>query len=407
MRYPSAQLRNAACAVLLAFAGVTAWLPPPARADGEVNIYSYREPGLINPLLATFSKETGIKTNVVFAANGLVERLAAEGKNSPADLLLTNESGLLLQAVAAGVTQPVSSPALDAAIPAQLRDTSGHWFGLTRRARVVYASKDRVKQDAITYEELADPKWRNKICIRSGQHTYNVALVASMIAHHGEEETEKWLTGLKANLARRPAGGDREGVRDVQAGLCDLAVGNTYYMAAMLKNPDQKPWADAVRIIFPNAADRGSHVNVSGMALAANAPNKANACGSWNFTRRSAKIAEANGEYPVEGVPASALVQSWGRLAIRCRSQTRAAQTVELIDRVNSIGAEFLMSVTFKAARLATPRSRRLPCFPLPSASSVSDFAAGCRASRRATSAAGRSPGTSSRMPSGRAPPNR
>lgn len=342
MRYPSAQLRNAACAVLLAFAGVTAWLPPPARADGEVNIYSYREPGLIDPLLATFSKETGIKTNVVFATNGLVERLAAEGKNSPADLLLTNESGLLLQAAAAGVTQPVSSPTLDGAIPAQLRDTSGHWFGLTRRARVVYASRDRVKQNAITYEELADPKWRNKICIRSGQHTYNVALVASMIAHHGEAETEKWLTGLKANLARRPAGGDREGVRDVQAGLCDLAVGNTYYMAAMLKNPDQKPWADAVRIIFPNAADRGTHVNVSGMAMTANAPNKANALRLMEFlaSPEAQKIyAEANGEYPaVEGVPASALVESWGTLHADPLPLTKIAalrkQASELIDRV-------------------------------------------------------------------------
>jgi len=342
MRYPSAQLRDAACAALLATAGVSAWLPLAAKADGEVNIYSYREPGLINPLLATFSKETGIKTNVVFATNGLVERLAAEGKNSPADLLLTNESGLLLQAVAAGVTQPVSSPALDAAIPAQLRDTSGHWFGLTRRARVVYASRDRVKQDAITYEELADPKWRNKICIRSGQHTYNVALVASMIAHHGEEETEKWLTGLKAYLARRPAGGDREAVRDVQAGLCDLAVGNTYYMAAMLKNPDQKPWADAVRIIFPNAADRGSHVNVSGMALAANAPNKANALRLMEFltSPEAQKIyAEANGEYPVvDGVLASALVQSWGKLNADPLPLTKIAalrkQASELIDRV-------------------------------------------------------------------------
>jgi iron(III) transport system substrate-binding protein len=219
-------LRHVTCVALIAFAGVIAGRST-ASAEGEVNIYSYREPGLINPLLAAFSKKTGIKTNVVFATSGLIERLAAEGKNSPADLLLTNESGLLLQAVAAGVTQPLRSAALEGAIPAQLRDPDGHWFGLTQRARVVYASKDRVKQDTITYEELADPKWRNKICIRSGQHTYNVALVASMIAHHGAEETEKWLTGLKANLARRPAGGDREAVRDVQAGLCDLAVGNT------------------------------------------------------------------------------------------------------------------------------------------------------------------------------------
>jgi iron(III) transport system substrate-binding protein len=231
---------------------------------------------------------------------------------------------------------------LTKAIPAALRDDKDQWFGLTRRARVVYASKDRVKQDAITYEELADPKWRGKICIRSGQHTYNVALVASMIAHHGEAETEKWLTGVKANLARRPAGGDREGVRDVQAGLCDIAIGNTYYMRAMLKNPDQKAWADAVRIIFPNAADRGTHVNVSGIAMTANAPNKANALRLMEFLSSPEAqhiYAEANGEYPVsEGIAASDLVQSWGPLKPDPLPITEVAalrkKASELIDRV-------------------------------------------------------------------------
>lgn len=332
----SAFLRQAAYTLLALIPATAAW------ASGEVNIYSYREPGLISPLLAAFTKETGIKTNVVFAGNGLIERLAAEGKNSPADVLLTNESGLLLQAVAAGVTQPVHSEVLDKSIPANLRDSADQWFGLTKRARVVYASKDRVKQDAITYEELADPKWRGKICIRSGQHTYNVALIASMIAEHGEDYTEKWLAGLKANLARRPAGGDREGVRDVRAGLCDIAVGNTYYMAAMLKNPDQKAWADAVRIIFPNAGDRGTHVNVSGMAMTANAPNRDNALRLMEFlaSPEAQRIyAEANGEYPVvEGVPASTLVQGWGRLKDDPLPLARIAalrkQASELVDRV-------------------------------------------------------------------------
>lgn len=340
MRSYSALLRSAALAAVLTLASTT--FTPPAQASGEVNIYSYREPGLINPLLAQFTKETGIKTNVVFSTNGLIERLAAEGKNSPADVLLTNESGLLLQAVGAGVTQPVHSEVLAKEIPAALRDDKDQWFGLTRRARVVYASKDRVKQDAITYEELADPKWRGKICIRSGQHTYNVALVASMIAHHGEEATEKWLTGLRANLARRPAGGDREAVRDVQAGLCDIAIGNTYYMAAMLKNPDQKSWADAVRIVFPNAADRGTHVNVSGMAMTASAPNKENAQRLMEFlaSPEAQRIyAEANGEYPAsDGVAASPLVQSWGPLKADPLPLTKIAalrkRASELIDRV-------------------------------------------------------------------------
>jgi iron(III) transport system substrate-binding protein len=329
-------LRNAICS-LLVITGAAA-----ASAAEEVNIYSYREPGLIKPLLEAFTKETGIKTNVVFAANGLIERLAAEGKNSPADILLTPESGLLLQAESAGVTQPVHSEVLKQAIPANLRDEKDQWFGLTKRARVVYASKDRVKQDAFTYEELADPKWRGKICIRSGQHTYNIALIASMIAHHGEEYTEKWLNGLKANLARRPAGADREAVRDVQAGLCDIAIGNTYYMAAMLKNPDQKAWADAVRIVFPNAADRGSHVNISGVAMTANAPNKNNALRLMEFlvSPEAQRIyAEANGEYPVvAGVPASALVQSWGPLKDDPLPLTKIAalrkQASELVDRV-------------------------------------------------------------------------
>ncbi len=289
-----------------------------AEAAEAVNVYSYREPGLIQPLLKAFTEKTGIEVNMVYSKDGLIERMTAEGKNSPADVLISNESGFLLQAKAAGVTQALKSDVLEKALPAEIRDPEGHWFGLTRRARVVYASKERVKQDAITYEELADPKWKGKICIRSGQHTYNIALIASMIAHHGEEKAEAWLQGLKANLARKPAGGDREGVRDVQAGLCDLAIGNTYYMASMLQNPEQKAWAEAVRIIFPNAADRGSHVNISGAALAANAPHRDNAVKLMEFmvSPEAQKLyAEKDGEYPaVPGVQASALVESWGPL---------------------------------------------------------------------------------------------
>ena len=178
--------------------------PLPRRADGRGQHLLLSRARLINPLLAAFSKETGIKTNVVFATNGLIERLAAEGKNSPADLLLTHEFG---PAAAGRRRRRHAAGALGRARQRDPREAARRRRPVVRpdaRARVVYASKDRVKQDAITYEELADPKWRGKICIRSGQHTYNVALVASMIAHHGEEETEKWLTGLKANLARKP-----------------------------------------------------------------------------------------------------------------------------------------------------------------------------------------------------------
>lgn len=313
----SARAATSALALMLAVASFAAPAAP-ARAAEEVNVYSYREPGLTDPIFKTFEKETGIKINVIYAKDGLIERMAEEGRNSPADILLTPESGLLIRAKDAGVTQPLQSKVLEDAIDAKLRDPEGHWFALTQRARVVYASKERVKQDQITYEELADPKWKGKICVRSGQHTYNIALIASIIAHDGEEKAEAWLTGLRDNLARKPAGGDREGVRDIHAGLCDLAIANTYYMAAMLKNPDQKAWAESVRILFPNAADRGTHVNVSGAALAAHAPNRDNAVKLMEYLvspEAQGIYAEANGEYPVLATAkTSDLVKSWGEL---------------------------------------------------------------------------------------------
>ena len=292
-----------------------------ARAEdpGEVNIYSYRQPYLIDPLLAEFTKETGIETNVIFAEKGLIERIQAEGRNSPADVLLTVDIGNLSQAAAAGIAQPVQSEVIEGEIPTAYRGTNNEWIGLTRRARVIYASKDRVTQDAITYEELADPKWRGKICIRSGQHVYNVALIASMITHHGEAWTEEWLRKVKANLARRPAGNDRLQVKGVYAGECDIAVGNTYYMGAMLtdeKNPEQKAWANSVNILFPNTEDRGTHVNISGAILAKNAPHKENAVRLIEFLasdKGQEMYAQVNNEYPVkDGVPWSAMVQSWG-----------------------------------------------------------------------------------------------
>ena len=292
---------------------------PVAHAAGEVNVYSYRQPYLVEPLFKAFTKTSGIKVNVIFVKKGLIERMAAEGVNSPADILLTVDIGRLTGAVAKGVTQPVKSSVLRKNIPAAYRDPAGQWFGLTRRARVVYASKDRVKQDAITYEELADPKWKGKICIRSGQHVYNVALIASMISHHGEAKTKEWLNGVKENLARKPSGNDRSQIKGVYSGECDLAVGNTYYMAKMMlndKQPEQKKWAASVKMLFPNTAARGSHINVSGVVLAKHAPHKANAIKLMEFLSgdEAQKIyASVNHEYPVkEGVAWSDLVKSWG-----------------------------------------------------------------------------------------------
>src|SRR6185295_14087961 len=180
-------------------------LAAPAFAQsGEVNVYSYREHKLIQPLLDAFTKDTEIKVNVISANSGLEQRIKTEGANSPADLLLSVDIARLQDAENAGITQPIKSEVVDKAIAPQYRDPNGHWLGLAMRARVVYASKERVKQDAISYEELADPKWKGKICIRSGQHQYNNALFAAYIVHHGEAKTEEWLKAFKANLAQKP-----------------------------------------------------------------------------------------------------------------------------------------------------------------------------------------------------------
>ncbi|QLF69431.1 Fe(3+) ABC transporter substrate-binding protein [Peteryoungia desertarenae] len=276
-----------------------------AFADGEVNVYSFRQPELIQPLLDAFTAETGVKTNVLFLDKGLVERIEAEGTNSPADVILTIDIARLTQAKDGGVTQAVENETINSQIPAQYRDPEGNWFALTTRGRVVYASKERVAEDTITYEELADPKWKGRICMRDAQHDYNVALFASMIAHHGAEYTETWLTGLKNNLIGKPAGNDRAQAKAIHAGECDLGLANTYYLGLMINNdkePEEKDWAASVKVLFPNAGDRGTHVNISGMAMAKNAPNRDNAIKLMEFLasdQAQQLYAERVYEYPV------------------------------------------------------------------------------------------------------------
>lgn len=333
----------AAVAGSMAAAVATALAPASANAQGAVNVYSYREPALIAPLIQAFTSATGIKVNLVYAADGLAERMEAESVNSPADVLLTVDIVRLADAKAKGITQPIRSKALEDSIPAAYRDPEGHWFALTQRARVVYASKERVAQKSITYEELSDPKWKGKICTRSGQHTYNIGLLASMIAHHGEEQATAWIRGVKANLARKPAGGDREQVRDVKAGLCDIAVGNTYYMAAMQAgNAEQQSWAAAVNMLFPNAQGRGTHVNVSGAVLGKHAPNQANGIKLIEFLasdQGQRVYAERVNEYPLRpGIAISEQVRSWGTLAPDKLPLSRVAENrrkaSELMDKV-------------------------------------------------------------------------
>ena len=309
---------NAAPRTLVAIGAlIAAILGFPAHAGEAVNVYSYRQPSLIKPMLDAFTRKAGIDVNVVYARNGLVERLKREGANSPADVIFTTDIGRLTDAVNAGVTQPVTSAALKSNIPAQYRDPDDQWFGLTARARIIVASKDRVKPGEIsTYEELADPKWNGRVCTRSAKNAYMVALTAAMIAHHGEAKAEKWLRGVKANLARKPQGNDRAQVKAIMEGVCDVAVINHYYMGKMMTDEYQAAWAASVNLVFPNQQSDGTHMNVSGMALTKSAPNRENAIKLMVFLSgdlAQRMYAERNFEYPVkQGVPWSGLLQSFG-----------------------------------------------------------------------------------------------
>ncbi|MDX1739042.1 MAG: extracellular solute-binding protein, partial [Alphaproteobacteria bacterium] len=271
-----------------------------AHAADEVNVYSYRQPILIEPMFEAFTAETGIKVNVVYAKKGLDQRLEEEGQNSPADLIMSVDIGRLSSIVNKGLTQAVDSDVLKSNIPAHLRSTEDQWFALTTRARIVYASKDRVTEGELTtYEDLADPKFEGRICTRAGNHSYNLALIASMIETHGEAKAEDWLRGVKANLARKPQGNDRAQVKAIWQGECDISIGNTYYMGKMLADPEQVPWAESVRIIFPNQDDRGTHINVSGVSMTKYAPNRENALKLMEFLsedKAQAMYAEVNYE---------------------------------------------------------------------------------------------------------------
>jgi iron(III) transport system substrate-binding protein len=318
-------------------------IAPVYAQTGNVNVYTYRERGLIQPLFDVFTKETGIKVNVISASSGLEQRIKTEGSNSPADVLLTVDIGRVQDAVRSGITQQVKSEVLDKNIPSQYRDPAGHWYGISLRGRVIYASKERVPQTAITYEELAEPKWKGKICTRSGQYIYNNALFAAFIAHHGEAKTEEWLKGLKANLSQKPSGGDREAARDILAGKCDLGIGNTYYWALMLnKEPDRKSWAEATKVILSTFKDGGTHVNISAAVLARYAPNKANAIKlmEWLVGETAQHLhADANFEYPVRaGIAINPTIAAYGKLnpdplALSAIANNKAA-AANLVDKV-------------------------------------------------------------------------
>ncbi|MGL5114089.1 MAG: Fe(3+) ABC transporter substrate-binding protein [Beijerinckiaceae bacterium] len=315
-----------------------------AAVAAEVNIYTAREPKLIEPVLKAFTQDTGIKTNVVFVRDGLEERIRAEGANSPADVILQVDFSRLVQAKEMGITQPANSALLNFLTPAAYRDADGHWFASTLRARVIFASKERVNDMVLTYENLADPRWRGRICSRDGQNAYNTSLFAAMTARVGAEKAEAWLKGLRANLARKPSGGDRDVAKDIAAGQCDIGLANTYYLGLMLnQEPDRRPWAQAVRPILATFEGGGTHVNISGAALSRYAPNRAAALQlmEWMAGDRAQSLyARQNFEHPVRaGIELDPTVKAFGELKPDATPLVEIARhrktASELVDKVN------------------------------------------------------------------------
>lgn len=297
-------------ACLLSCAGVSA----------EVNVYSARQESLIKPLLDRFTARHGIETRLVTGkADALLTRLALEGKDSPADLLITTDAGRLFRAKEAGLLRPVRSETLAARIPARYRDPDDQWFGLSLRTRTILVVDGRVRSGVpARYESLADPAWRGRICIRSSNNIYNQSLVASMIHANGYDATLAWAEGLAANLARAPAGGDRDQIMAAAGGLCDVAVVNTYYLAMMLQggDPAQRKAARRMRVVWPNQNDRGVHVNISGAGVTRTAARYDEAVQLIEYLASEDAqrwYGETNNEYPVRAdVAPSEILRSWG-----------------------------------------------------------------------------------------------
>lgn len=294
--------------------------PVNSYAEEEVNVYSARKEQLIKPLLNEFSRITHIKVNLITSsADALLKKLELEGKNSPADILITTDAGRLHRAKVSNVLQPAITPKMQKTVDSSLQDPEHNWLALTTRARVIVYAKDRVKPNELkSYEELVDPKWHKRICVRSSNNIYNQSLVASMIFHNGKEATLKWATGLVNNFARKPKGGDKDQIKAVAAGQCDIAIVNTYYLGQMANSSDgsQRYASNKVSVFWPNQADRGVHVNVSGIAITRSAKNKKNAIKLIEFLLSDEAqfwYSEANNEFPViASAGLSDTLKSWG-----------------------------------------------------------------------------------------------
>jgi iron(III) transport system substrate-binding protein len=309
--------------LLALVAGMLLGFPVASGAQGrEVNVYSSRHYDTDDQIYAAFTAQTGIRVNLIEGGEDeLIERVRSEGANSPADVLITVDAGRLWRAQQAGLLQPISSPTLEARVPANLRDPEGYWVGLSKRARVIMYSTERVSPaDLSTYEALADPKWRGKILVRSSSHVYNQSLLASMIEAIGPEAAERWARGLVANFARRPQGADTDQLKAVAAGEGDIAITNTYYLARLAKsdNPEDRAIAARVAPFFPNQGpgDRGTHVNISGGGVVATSRNRENAVTFLEFLTSDiaqAVFAQGSNEYPaVPGTPLDPVLASFG-----------------------------------------------------------------------------------------------
>ena len=327
-------------------AAVVAGLFAGAAVAADVNVYSARQTQLIKPVLDLFTKETGIAVHVLPAGQAqLLERLKAEGAAGPADLFIATDYAGLEAAKEAGVLRKTSSAVLERNVPAHLRDPDGTWFGLSARARVIFYAKDRVKPEELsTYENLADPKWKGRICVRSSTHPYNQTLLASMIAAIGPAEAERWAKGVADNLARKPQGGDRDQIKAVAAGECDLAIANTYYLGGLAtsEKAEDREAAAKVAPFFPNQNGRGAHMNVAGAGITASSKNPENALKLLEFLsgpEAQRMFAEGNHEFPVSPTAArSDIVASWGEFRAEriggAKIVAALPEAVRIFDRV-------------------------------------------------------------------------
>ena len=333
--------------ILLIVFGLSILASQHTLATETINIFTYRQPALLAPMLEAYTKETGIDFKTVYAPKGLVARLQAEGQNAQADTVITVDISRVQELADSGLLAPLSSPVIARNVPAHLRAEDDSWTTLSLRARILAISKTRVAKDSLkNIEQLAEPEWRSRVCTRKGSHVYNRALLASLIAHHGEEDARAWAKGLVDNLARRPQGNDRAQAKAIYAGECDVALMNTYYFGKMKFNkgePEQRVWADSIELVFFNQQGRGQHVNISAGGILKTSKNKdrARAFLAWLTSAEAQRLyTEINYEYPVNSESApSDEVASWGSFKMDKLALPEIARLSPVAQRIiNSTG---------------------------------------------------------------------